>query len=308
MSRPAARGLRVTLNARRALSVMEKAGLGALLCVVIGLPLALGGGLLASALDFFAGKTPAQLLAPGRWVPSQGQYTFLPFLAGTVGVTVLSVCLALPLSLGVSVYLTEYASPRFRAVVKPLVDVLAGLPSVIFGLWGMLVIVPFVSEVAAPLCGVDSRGYTLLSAALVLALMITPILVQVTAEVFLSIPDALRQAVFALGATRWEVVTRAVLPKALPGIVAAVILGLARAFGETLAVMMVIGNVPEVPAHPLLPAATFPTFIATSYGEMSSDPAVHGALMGAAFILFVVVVGFTVLSRAVLSRVKRRMV
>jgi phosphate transport system permease protein len=236
-----------------------------------------------------------------------GEYTFLPFLAGTVSVTGLALCCALPLSLGVAVYLTEYARSRFKALMKPVIDVLAGLPSVIFGLWGTILIVPFVREVVAPLFGVVSRGYTLLSAALVLAVMIAPVMIQIMIEVLQAVPNALREAVFALGATPWEAVIKVVIPKALPGIIAAVVLSLARAFGETLAVMMVIGNGQSAPDHPLLPASTFPTFIANRYGEMSSDPITHAALMGAAFILFMVVVGFTIISRLVLARVKRRM-
>jgi phosphate transport system permease protein len=307
MSRNAADGINNPFGIKKTVALGERTLLGLLAAGVVLLPFILGGGLFFSARELLNDVSPGMLFSPGRWMPSAGEFTFLPFLAGTVGVTVLAVVIALPLALAVAVYVAEYASKRFVAVIRPVVDVLAGLPSVIFGLWGVILIVPFVRDAVAPLFGVTSTGYTLLSAALVLALMITPILVQVSAEVLRSVPAALRQAVYALGATRWEVVRKAVLPKALPGVIAAVVLALARAFGETLAVMMVIGGVPQVPAHPLMPAATLPTLIANGYSEMSSVPLYQRALMGAAFILFVVVVGFTILSHVVLARVKRRM-
>jgi phosphate transport system permease protein len=292
---------------KKLINTSERAFLGFLALVLVILPVAMGAGLFLSSRELFASKPLADLFSAGRWSPSQGEYTFLPFLAGTVWVTLLALVLALPLSLAVAVYLSEYASPRLAAVLKPVIDVLAGLPSVIFGLWGVIVIVPFVRDIVSPLVGVATTGYTILSASLVLALMITPILIQVCVEVFTSVPMTLRQAVFALGATRWEVVKKAVVRKALPGIVAAVVLALARAFGETLAVMMVVGGLPRVPSGPLAPAATLPTLIANGYSEMSSVPLYHRALMGAAFILFAVVVVFTLISHLVLARIKRRM-
>jgi phosphate transport system permease protein len=273
----------------------------------LAFPLAMGIGLFLSARGIFLERSLGELFAASRWNPARGEFSFLPFVAGTLWVTLLAVLFALPLSLAVAVYASEYASPRFAAVLKPVVDVVAGLPSVIFGLWGIILVVPFVRDALAPIMGVSSTGYTLLTAAFVLALMITPILVQISIEIFQSVPKTLRQAAYALGATRWEVVKKVVLRKSLPGLIAAVVLALARAFGETLAVMMVVGGVPAVPAGPFDPAATLPTLIANGYGEMSSIPLYGEALMGAAFILFIVVVGFTLISHFVLSRVKRRM-
>lgn len=274
----------------------ERALLRTLACALVLLPLVMGGGLFFSARGLLAAKPLAGLFSPGVWNPERGEITYLPFLVGTLWVTGLAVLVALPLSLAVAVYASEYAPRRFGAALKPAVDVIAGLPSVIFGLWGVILIVPF-------------TGYTVLTASFVLAVMIMPIMIQISMEVFAAVPASLREAAFALGATRLEVVNRVVLRKSLPGLVAAVVLALARAFGETLAVMMVIGGIQKgrIPMSPLDPADTLPTLIANRYGGMSSVPLVSETLLGAAFILFLVVVGFTLISRLVLARVKRGM-
>jgi phosphate transport system permease protein len=292
---------------RRLFNAGERALWRGLAISFLILPLVMGGGLFLSARGILTERTLADLFSPGAWNPARGQFTYLPFMAGTLWVTLLAVVIALPLSLAVAVYTSEYAPKRFGALLKPVVDVIAGLPSVIFGLWGVILIVPLVRDVLAPLGGASSTGYTVLTAALVLAIMIMPIMVQIAMEVFGAVPLSLRQAAYALGATRLEVVNRVVLRKSLPGLVAAVVLALARAFGETLAVMMVVGGIPAVPTGPLSPAATLPTLVANGYGEMSSIPLYHQALMGAAFILFLVVVGFTLVSHVVLARVKRSM-
>ncbi|MBN2354379.1 MAG: phosphate ABC transporter permease subunit PstC [Spirochaetales bacterium] len=274
----------------------ERALLGTLACALVLLPFVIGGGLLMAARGLLATKTVAELFAPDSWNPMRGRITYLPFLIGTLWVTGLAVLIALPLSLAVAVYASEYAPRRFGAVLKPAVDVVAGLPSVIFGLWGVALIVPV-------------TGYNILAAAFVLAVMIMPIIIQIAMEVFSAVPPSLREAAFALGATRFEVVNRVVLKKSRPGLVAASVLALARAFGETLAVMMVIGGAQKgrLPQGPLDQADTLPTLIANRYGEMSSVPLVSESLLGAAFILFLVVVGFTLVSRVVLARVKRGM-
>mgnify|MGYP001614654010 CR=1 FL=1 len=194
---------------------------------------------------------------------------------------------------------------RTRNILNPLIDLLAGIPSVIYGVWGVLLIVPFVKTLA-PAFHTYSSGYTVLAAGIVLAVMIFPVIISVSVEVFNSVPCGLREASLSLGATKWQTVKRVVLRRALPGIIAANVLGLSRAFGETMAVLMVAGNVAKVPRSVLDPAYPLPALIANNYGEMMSIPLYDSALLLAALILFVVVLVFSVVSRLVLMRVERR--
>jgi phosphate transport system permease protein len=245
------------------------------------------------------------LLFGKDWYPMQGKFGFYPFITGTFAVTLAAMLMAVPLSLFTVIYLSEYAHERVRAIVKPLVDLLAAIPSVVYGIWGILVIVPFIRNHVAPWFGVHSSGYCILTAGMVLAIMVFPIIISITDEIMQSIPIALREASLSLGASRWQTVKHVVLRKAMPGILAAVILGFARAFGETMAVMMVAGNVVRVPTSFFSPAYTLPALIANNYGEIMSIPLYDSALMLASFILLIVMVSFNFVSRLILMRVER---
>ena len=246
-------------------------------------------------------------LFSSSWYPWKGQFGFYPFMMGTFWVTSLAMILAIPLCLLCAIYLAEYASGGVRGALKPLVDLLAGIPSVIFGVWGVLVIVPLVRDYLAPLVGATTTGYSILAGGIVLAIMVFPIIISVSEEVFRSVPYEVREASLALGATRWQTVKHVIIRKSLPGVVAAVILGFSRAFGETMAVLMVVGNVPKVPSSIFDPGYPLPALIANSYGEMMSIPLYDSALLFAAFILFVVVFIFNMAARVILSRLERRL-
>jgi phosphate transport system permease protein len=166
--------------------------------------------------------------------------------------------------------------------------------------------VPLIKEYIAPLFGTFSTGYSVLAGGIVLAIMIFPIIIHVCLEVFSSIPYELRDASLAVGATKWQTVKHVVIRKALPGIIAAIVLGLSRAFGETMAVLMVAGNVPKVPSSILDPAYPLPALIANNYGEMLSVPLYDSALLLASLVLLIVVVFFNMISRIILIRVERR--
>lgn len=258
-----------------------------------------------------------ELLGGRVWKPLEGQFGFLPFLAGTLWVTAAALALAVPPSLLTAIYLAEYARPVTRALMKPLLDLLAAIPSVVYGVWGVVAIVPWVQNTLAPLCNRtlgflplfhsdNPTGFSIMAGALVLAVMITPFIIAVIYEVFRAVPEGIRQASLAVGATRWQTVCRAVLPKARAGILAGIILGLSRAVGETMAVLMVVGNVTRVPRSLFDPAYPLPALIANNYGEMMSIPLYDSALMTAAFILLVVVLIFNVASTLVLRRIKAR--
>lgn len=248
----------------------------------------------------------SKLLFSPAWHPVKGEFGLLAFIAGTVWVTVTAMVLAVPVSILAAVYLSEYAPRPVREAAKPVVDLLAGLPSVVYGVWGVLLVVPFVSGVLAPLAGVYSSGYSILAGGIVLAVMSFPTIIHVTLEVFTAVPRSLRDASLSLGATKWETTRRVVLRKGAPGILAAAVLGFSRAFGETMAVLMVVGNVPAVPRSLFDPGYPLPALIANNYGEMMSVPRYDAALMTAALVLMVIVLGFNVLARAILVRVERR--
>jgi phosphate transport system permease protein len=225
---------------------------------------------------------------------------------GTLWVTFVALVLAVPISLLTAIYLSEYAPRPIREFTKPIIDLLAGLPSVIYGVWGVLLVVPLVGQVLAPLFGVTSSGYTVLAGGIVLAIMIFPTIISVALEVFSSIPYPMREASLSLGATKWETVHHVVLKKGLQGIIAAVVLGLSRAFGETMAVLMVVGNIPRLPHSVFDGGYPLPALIANNYGEMMSVPLYDAALMLAAGVLLLVVLFFNVLARLILIRVERR--
>lgn len=240
------------------------------------------------------------------WHPSKGMFGFYPFIMGTLWVTGIAMLFAIPISILCAIYLAEYAPKKIRNAIKPLLDLLAGIPSVVYGLWGMLLVVPLIRNYIAPLFGYAITGYSVLAGGVVLAIMVFPIIISISEEVFRAVPFELREASFALGATKWQTVKHVIMRKALPGVVAAVALGFSRAFGETMAVLMVVGNVAQVPSSILDPAYPLPALIANNYGEMMSIPLYDSALLLAALILLIVVFVFSVLARIFLLRIERR--
>jgi phosphate transport system permease protein len=256
-------------------------------------------------------------LLTGRiWLPSQGQFGFLPFIMGTVWVTVVSMILAVPPCLLTAIYLSEYARPATRAIMKPLLDLLAAIPSVVYGVWGVIAIVPLVEKLtpmvsqvlgAFPLfASTNPTGYGILAGGFVLAVMVSPFIIAVSFEILHTVPDGYRQASLAVGATHWETVKYAVLPKARSGLMAGIVLGASRAIGETMAVLMVVGNVARLPSSIFDPAYPLPALIANNYGEMLSIPMYDAALMTAALILLLAVIVINVLARLILRRITRQ--
>ncbi len=262
-------------------------------------------GLYYRSSPILATKPLTELLFSSSWRPSKGEFGFFPFIMGTIWVTGVAVAIAVPLSLLTAIYLSEYAPRLVRECIKPLIDLLAGIPSVVYGIWGVLMIVPLIKDVIAPRFGSFSTGYSVLAGGIVLAVMVFPTIIHVSAEVFSSVPYEVREVSLALGATNWQTVKKVVLRKAMPGVIAALVLGLSRAFGETMAVLMVAGNVVQTPSSILDPAYPLPALIANNYGEILSVPLYDSALLLASLILLLVVLFFNVISRVVLIRVER---
>lgn len=246
------------------------------------------------------------MLTSSVWRPFKGEFGFYPFIMGTLWVTGIAIVIALPLCILTGIFLSEYAHPYIKRLVFPLIDILAGIPPVVYGVWGILVVVPFISEKIAPHFVEFSSGYSVLAGGIVLAIMIMPLIISILIEIFASIPKELRDASLSLGATSWQTVKFVVLRKSLPGIVAAIVLAISRAFGETIAVLMVCGNISDVPKSIFDSGYPLPALIANNYGEMMSLPLYDSALMLAALILFVIILVFNAVSRIVLVRIERR--
>ena len=263
-------------------------------------------GLFLKARPILAIKPLADILFSDSWHPLKGEFGMFAFIMGTLWVTGIAILIAVPISLLTAIYLSEYAPKRVREISKPFIDLLAGIPSVIYGVWGILIVVPLVKNRIAPMFGYASSGYSVLTAGIVLSIMIFPVIIHITVEVFQAVPRELRQASLALGATRWQTVKHVLLRKALPGIAAANVLGFSRAFGETMAVLMVAGNVVKSPSSVFDAGYPLPALIANNYGEMLSIPLYDSALLMAALVLFIVVIFFNVVSRYVLHRIHLR--
>jgi len=267
--------------------------------------IAMAAGLYQKSRQILESKPVFDLIFSSSWQPMKGKFGFYPFIIGTLWVTAVAMFIAVPFSLLTAIYLSEYARQRVREWAKPLIDVLAGIPSVVYGVWGVLAVVPLIKDHIAPFFGIFSSGYSVLAGGIVLAIMILPVIIHVVLEVFRSVPHEVREASLALGATQWQTVKYVVVRRALPGIVAAIVLGVSRAFGETMAVLMVVGNVSRIPFSVFDPAYPLPALIANNYGEMLSIPLYDSALMFASFILFLIVLIFNIISRIILVRIEK---
>src|SRR5512135_917671 len=292
-------------NARRAFSVITL--LPVLLILLITF------ALIVRALPVVRGRTLQELIFGIVWKPEQGSFGFWPFITGTAWVTVVGVLLSVPPCLLVSFYLSEYAHNVTRSLAKPILDLLAAIPPVVYGVWGLLAIVPFVQGFLAPLSKrwlnsiplfavKQPTGFTILTGGIVLAVMIAPLIISVVYEVLSAVPNDLRHASLAVGATRWQTIRNVVIPRVLPGIVAAVVLGASSALGDTIAFLMVVGNVSKAPTSVFDPAYPLPALIANNYGDMMSIPLYDAALLGAALVLLVVILFFNIISTLVLQR------
>jgi phosphate transport system permease protein len=246
------------------------------------------------------------LLSESNWRPFKGQFGFFPFIMGTLWVTGIAIVIATPLCILAGIYLSEYAHANVKRIVFPMIDILAGIPPVVYGVWGVLVVVPFIADKLAPHFVDYSSGYSVLAGGIVLAIMIIPLLISILFEIFAAIPKELRDASLSLGATNWQTIKFVIIRKSMPGILAALVLSISRAFGETIAVLMVCGNIPVLPKSVFDSGYPLPALIANNYGEMLSIPLYDSALMFAAFILFIIIVLFNTISRIILKRIEKK--
>lgn len=268
--------------------------------------LIIGFALFFKALPIMGEKNLWTLLSSSEWRPFKGDFGFLPFILSTLYVSLIAIVIALPFSILISIYLNSYASRGIKRFFEPVVDLLSGIPPVIYGVWGTLTIVPLISKHIAPSFVDFSTGYSLLAGGVVLAVMIIPLLISIMVEIFRSIPHEIIDASLSLGATKWQTVKKVIIRRSFSGIIAAAVLALSRAFGETMAVLMVCGNIALIP-HSFFDACyPLPALIANNYGEMLSMPNYESALLFAAFLLFIIVIFFNGISRFTLNQIERR--
>ena len=280
------------------------------------------GLLLFVAWEVFAGGWPAfhrfglDFVTGSAWDPVKGEFGAAPAIFGTLVSSAIALIVATPLAIGVAIFLSEFAPRWLRQPVAFLVDLLAAIPSVVYGLWGVFVLVPLVRDDVAPflketlhlgdfpLFQGAAYGYSMLAAGLVLAIMVLPYISAVTREVLLAVPRSQREAALALGATRWEMIWDAVIPYAKSGIIGGIILGLGRALGETMAVTMVIGNSHDIHASLFAPGATMASLIANEFSEATNDLHI-AALMAVGATLFLITIVVNIIARWLVWRVSR---
>lgn len=248
-----------------------------------------------------------------EWSPVQNEFGALPFIYGTVVSSLVALVISVPISLGIAIFLTEQAPKKIAAPIAFMVELLAAIPSVVYGLWGIFVLAPFVRDYLGvflekylgwlPLFQGRLTGIGMLTGGLILALMITPIVTAVVRDVLLAVPTTQREAALALGATKWET-TVIVLGNAASGIAGAVVLGLGRALGETMAVTMVIGNSPQISASLFEPAYTIASVLAANFAD-ATEEFYLSALIEMGLVLFLVTFVVNALAKLLVMRVAR---
>lgn len=259
----------------------------------------------------------AEFLTGRTWAPSAGRYGAFPFIFGTLLTSVVAVVLAVPMAVLIALFLTDVAPRRLRLPLAYVVDLLAAVPSVVYGLWGVLVLVPLLeAHVWTPLS--DHLGFipffgavesprNFATAGVILALMILPIVSAICREVFSAVPGGDREAALALGATRWEMLRGVVLHRSRPGVVGAVMLGFGRAVGETIAVAYLIGGAPRVSDNLFSPGWSIASVIASQFNEAASNPEFRSALIALGVVLFALTLLINMAARFVVSRVGGRL-
>lgn len=244
-----------------------------------------------SITDFYIGK---------EWIPTATPaplFGILPLLLGTLLVSFIAILIAIPLGVGVAIYLAEIANERVRKLLKPAIELLAGIPSVVYGFFGLVVIAPIIQKIG----GLD-LGETAFAGSLVLAIMALPTIISIAEDAMRTTPKAMRDASLALGATKWQTIYKVIIPFASSGTAAAVVLGIGRAIGETMAVLMVTGNAAVIPNSIFESVRTIPATIAAELGEAPGDGAHYQALFMLGCVLFIITLIISIVAEVISSR------
>ncbi|MCL4557475.1 MAG: phosphate ABC transporter permease subunit PstC [Deltaproteobacteria bacterium] len=257
------------------------------------------------------GRFGLKFLVTTTWDPVNEVFGALPFIFGTIVSSVIALIIALPISIGIAVFLSELAPQAIRPSVSLMIELLAAIPSIIYGLWGLFVMVPFLQMYvepvlsryfgSIPLFGGVPIGVGMLAGGIILSIMIIPTIASISRDIFNTVPMLYKEAGFALGMTRWEVISKIVFPHSRSGLTGAVMLGFGRALGETMAVTMVIGNAPSISASLFAPSYTIASVIANEFTEATTKLYVS-SLIELALILFAISMVFNAVARLLVSR------
>lgn len=262
--------------------------------------LMVAGFLIINSIPAFQSIGLAAMLFGTTWDPTShvsAAFGMLPLLGGTFLVSILASLIAIPVGIGCTIYLAEIAHPRVRAFLKPAIELLAGIPSVVYGLFALLIL----QDWLAGIFGLSS-GYVALNGGIILAVMMVPIMVTLSEDAIASVPRELREAAYALGATRWETMRSVVLPAALSGIVAAIILSIMRAVGETMAVLMAVSQTPLLTLDPFSGVQTMTATIAIEMGETAVGSIHYSALFAVGTVLFIITLIMNTIADLVMRR------
>lgn len=248
-------------------------------------------------LSTFRQVSVIEFFTSSKWNPDIGQFGALTFIAGSIGTTLIAILLGGPLGLAGAVFLAEIAPSGVRSLMRPATDLFAGIPSVVYGYVGLTVIVGFIRRSTH-----SATGYGVLAAGIVLAIMILPTVISLSEDALRSLPGTYKEASLALGATRWQTIRRVLVPAASPGILTAIILAMARAIGETMAVQMVIGNSPRFPGSLITPTSTLTSDIVMEMGNTPFGSTWNNGLFMMSFILLIIALILIILVRTAVRR------
>lgn len=241
--------------------------------------------LISESLSFFRNVSVIEFLTAKQWTPlfSEKHYGILPLLSGTLLTTIIAIIIALPLGLVIAIYLNEYAPKSFRKSIKPILEILAAIPTVVYGFFALMVITPFLQQLIPSLSGFNS-----LSPGIVMGIMITPMISSLSEDALYAVPNSLREASYGMGATRFQTTFRVLLPAAASGIFVSVILAISRAIGETMIVAIAAGQQPRLTFNPLVPVETITTYIVqVSLGDVVQGSLEYKTIFAAGIALFV---------------------
>jgi phosphate transport system permease protein len=291
---------------RRTQHVMEQAiGAALFLCAAVTVLTTVGivAILLTEGLSFFREISPLEFFTGTKWRPPSGLFGVLPLISGTLLIAVGASSVALPLGTLSAIFLSEYASPRIRGVIKPLLEVLAGIPTIVYGYFALTWLTPLLQNTLFPDLGI----FNALSAIIVVGIMTVPMVSSISDDSLRSVPSALREAAYGIGATRFEVITKVTFPAALSGIVASYILAISRAIGETMAVAVAAGATPKLSMNPLESVQTMTAYIVqVSLGEAPHGTIEFKTIFAVALTLFAMTLAMNILSTRVVARFRER--
>lgn len=250
--------------------------------------------IVSEAIPAFQSYGFFHFLTGNTWAPNEGQFGVFPMIIGSIFVTLLSLVIAVPLSLLCAIFMEEIAPDKIKLLLKPVIQTLSGIPSVVYGFFGLTVLVPVVRQ------HFGGTGFSVFTAALILSVMILPTIISVSQDAIKAVPGEYREAALGLGSTHWQTIRHIIFPSALLGIITAVILGIGRAIGETLAVIMVAGNVAQIPGSIFAPVRTLTTNIALEMGYATNLH--YNALFGTAVVLFIIIAALLLVANHVQNK------